>query len=427
MSVDHVARMAIADDGTVKLAATVAANDLWAPSRGVIQNRPVALRILENASRGIGDITSVLGTPATYSQGSTNANSTINTGATVFPNGGASAEGVSAIIQKPECTLAAPGSSAFPNTILFTVSPVARGGSRGLAIRFACDGPAVDFAINCAAGATMVMYVTDLLTGVRQRATANDQTPTAGLSYHKYTFSGAAKRIIELYTFGVAGINGINVGAGYKIWSAPSPDPIKAALVWDSWGQGNSSGGATNIAKLWTPDYMGEALGLLNIPNLCRSGTGFGAGGNSGTFAQRIIIGGDLDISRRGVLDLIIMPGSINDTLTASAQTDAVVKAGAQAAFAAAMVAQPQAIIIGMGQAVTPNAPFSQSRQDAIKAGFDAAAAGDKRMVWVPQTWLTDANATSYVSSDHPTDAGKAYIGRQMGYGILNAVAAAYA
>jgi hypothetical protein len=395
-----------------------------------------ATRLLRAAARGITSITSVMSAPPTYAQGAANANSTIITASTTSLGGGRY-DGLDPRIEHVggvfgPSTVGNTGYQGITSTSAAATSNLtAKLGRLGAGIRFATDAPAFDIAMNTF-GTPVCLYVTDVATGVRQRAAANDQATTnAGSScYHKWDFGSAASRIVELYFDPSALFRSLNVAATYSIWRAPKADEPRVLMLWDSWGDHVVTSG-TNLTKLALLDFIGERLGLANILNSSRGGTGFcnPNAGNYGTYLQRIAAG-DIDQSRVGALDVLIMPGSLND----KNYSDAQVFAAVTATIAAARAAQPSAVFILWGPEITVSSPGVQSRYDTIKAAV--LASGDQNAIFIDnspsgENWLfgnaSTGNVSIYVDGvDHLVDTGKQPLGYRIADSIIAAVKAKY-
>lgn len=389
-----------------------------------------ARRILAAAARGITPIETVMASPPTYSQGATNANSSIVAASTTNLNGGRFEAGNTAVVDNVGTIILDPISpfQYRPQaTIEGLASSTVRRGSKGNKIAFEMDAPAFDIALNTLGNAVAV-YVTDLVTGVRARAAPADQATTTGWSYHKWDFGSDGLRRIELLIQNGISLRSINVAPAYSIWRPCTAAKPKGAIIWDSYGAGSESGG-TNSLSLSVTDYLAETMGLTDLLSLSRGGTGFiNAASTIGSFEYRID-NGDIDISRVGHLDFLIIPASLND----SSSSDVDVQAAATITWQKAAAKQPGAILFGCGPQVTKANPASQSRFDAVKAGFQAAAGADPRFIWLDNSptgdnWMFGpsgtGNVSRYIGADniHVTDSGSAYLGRRMGESLLNAL-----
>lgn len=326
------------------------------------------------------------------------------------------------------------------------VTTGARGSTFGNGIRFRYSGRKFEFSQSGAG--YCAIYVTDPATGVRQRATSNDFTSGTNV-FVLVDFGSAADRIIEIYAQGSQIWSGLVPENGLDFTLPPArPNKPKIALLWDSWGAGqitppSGQTAALTNTKIGLGTLMGTALGDENIWCSCIGGTGhlFGSpswpptssatGGGyidrtnptvapSGTDAagNPMPFWGDFDIALMGDRDLLIQHCSINDVPGTNKPSDAQHQEAVRLETVALMAKQPNAIIVGLGPQGTFNGTAgvspTQSRYDACRAGFVAAAGSDPRMIWVdisPTGAAVYSNTTrnaANVGSDnlHPNDAG---------------------
>lgn len=388
----------------------------------------VRAKIRRSAARGLGNIEAVMASPPTYSQGATAATSTIVPGASTGFGGGRFETGNGSVTESVGGIILDPTSlnQYRPWAMISgTASSTTRRGCKGTKLIFDTDGPAFDIAMNTAGG-NVCLYVTDLATGIRARASANDQPTAAGTSYHKWDFGSSAARRLELYVPVGTILRSMNVAVPYTITKPVYDDPVRAAVIWDSYGEGIESGG-TNALTLTVTDYLAARLGITFLSSLSRGGTGhINQATNLGNYGYRID-NGDIDPARIGVLDFVLIPGSVND----AAQSEAAVQAAVTANVQKAMAQQPTALIFGCGPEACPNTPAVQSRFDAMRAGFLAAANSDSRCIWLDsspsgENWINPSNFAAYIGPDgtHVNDAGSVYLGGRMGQSILDAIAA---
>lgn len=406
------------------------------PSVTRLTNTPLAnaQAILRSASAGITDITSTLGVSPTFSQAATNAASTINaanavaTTTTNFATGRYAANDTR-FIEQVGGTWAYNGSSGYiGDTVINVLATPTRQGGHGSGLKFMTRAAALELGMQNSGG-DIIVYVTDPATRIRSRIQTLDQTTTTGLSYVKWVFASAALRIWEIYPVPFTRMTNIVVGAGDSLWPAPTGDEPKIGFIWDSWGSGSTLGGVTahTIYKQAVCDFVGQRLGVANPRVAAVASTGLLSGANvatSGTFRQRIAAG-DIDVSRIGPLAALYIPGSLND----QANSDAACQAEYALTIAAAMVAQPNAIIFGAGPQYTTNTNTTQTRYDAHAAGFAAAAGGAKRMIYIDhsgngENYLFAGNVATYVGGDgnHLNDAGQPYYGRRIGDSMVNGI-----
>lgn len=388
------------------------------------------LRMIRSARRGITPIASAMSSPPTVTIGTALANSTINAATAAFGQGMYQANDLTVLEHVGGKFGLDPATSNrySPQGRTSDYTTGAKGGCPGNGIRFATDATSLDFCINIG---PFIIYVTDPLTGLRQRHAANDDaTALTNFTYIKAVFADASVKIVEIFVSEITSWRGINVNTGAQIWRAPVVDEFKFLLFGDSYVF-KAGSGATNGLKLAYPDYLGERLGVPNVFCSGRSSTGFlnqGSPSTYGTFIQRITAG-DLDISQVGAMDAIFIHGSVNDDVGVNAAyTDVAIQAAVQATFELAMVKQPDAIIFGTGPESTTNRVATQSRWDAMKAGFVAAAKGDPRMIWLDggpnaENWMAGKVARIIgVDNTHPNNAGHEYLGRREGDSMINAV-----
>ena len=386
-------------------------------------------RILRSAARGITSIKAVASTAVTMTQGAVDAVSTITSTYTprdpryyatdaryITPLGGPAA-----IVGATNVQIAALYAGSY------------RKGGHGNGIAFSTRAQVVEVGLSTT-GTGIIVYVTDLSTGVRLRGAANDYTTNSGRCLYKFDTGFVGNKLIEVYGDRNTTFTGVVVDTANTIWApAPAVDRPKVGIIWDSYGQGVTSGGSNTI-KLTVTDYFCERLGVANYFNPSDGGTGF-ISTNSGlgyTFGQRIGYG-DINATRIGDLDLLVIPASVND----SSQTDAAVQAAAQSAIVAAMIAQPKAIIAVFGPQSPTSAIAAQSRFDAIKTAVTKAAAGDPRVIYVDNSPSAGnfmyGSASSGINQTiigtdnvHMTDAGGPYLGYRMADALLLAITTAF-
>ena len=380
-----------------------------------------ARKILRAAARNV-TIGAVMATPPTYMAGASNINSTVVAsattaylGATILPSD-PRLEWVSGSWQLSTNQWTGAGQTGLNGTGLR--------GTQGHGFRFATYAPDVDCAIN---GTKHIVYVTDVLTGVRARVAADDAAAVASTAYHKYSFASARLRIWEWYFPTTAIVRGFNVTPGHSIWRAPSVDEPRIAVMGDSyWDATVSQATASTInVRQNVSHYFGAALGATNILSLGSGGTGFINSSNA-DFVTRLQAG-DLSVARHGDLDLVGIPCSVNDDVGVNAAfTDSAVAAEVTAAFTILKAAQPNAIIFGCGPEVTINRPSNQGRFDAMQAAFLAVANGDPRMLWLDnspagENWLSNASPGPNINAvvigtdnTHLTDGGQPYFAERI-------------
>lgn len=316
-------------------------------------------------------------------------------------------------------------------------------GCGGQGQMFGTDSQTFDVCANPGAVTSAIaVYATDLETGVRARISASDQVGTGASSfrYYKYDFGSRRNRIIEIFATSIVSLRGYNVEASSSIWKITRPEEPKVCVVWDSYGEGTVSQASqsTLLAKTTVAHYFGEVLGVHNVWSKSRGGTGFlNGGGNITTFGARIAAG-DIDVANCGDLDMLLMPGSVNDDVGVNAAyTDAALIPAFTGAWTAAAAKQANALMVGCPPESTTNRPVSQTRCDLMKAAFLAVAALDPkpaRFLWLDgspsgENWMSNASPARnavIVGSDntHLNDIGQPYLGRRMGQSALDQIVA---
>lgn len=381
-------------------------NDPWFKAR----------RLLDAAQRPLGDIAAVMGSPPTITDpASDGANSTVQTGEAV---------GGGTFLPTDTARVAVFGGPLSGGRIQ-TITRVsgARVQGHGAGIAFYTDADTVDFSLRCN-GSKWIAYVTTP-DGVRARIATNDRSQAyANYNYYKLAFGSTAPagRLVEIYLGDAGNYGGINVPTGYSIWAADLAHQPRIACVWDSFAEGSMND--TNVnRKLAVGDWFGAMFGVNNpfVNAVGSTGVIADAGAsNYSTFGERIAAG-DMDSSRVGHFDLILAPGSVNDGFTSvnglnSPAGDATVQAAYAAYIAALMVAQPYAIIVGASQQFSTIAAIS-TRTAAYKAGFQASAGTDPRMIWMDASLFESAPDADVIGADniHPDGAdGARHIGERL-------------
>jgi len=309
-----------------------------------------------------------------------------------------------------------------------SVLTTARVNGHGAGVSFAFYGQTIELGADFR-GAGWVLYATDLTTGIRYRAQANDYTDTNGYRYYKIDFGSVGFRGIEIYnnaavnnagTFGTLGW-----GTNSYIYDFRRSEP-KIGILWDSWGQGILTSG-TNQTKLAVPDYLCAQLGVANMWSYSVGGTGFVATNNSTakTYLQRLQ-DGDFDRSRIGDLDAVFVSGTLNDYAVAG-NTAAATEAAILPTMQALRVAQPNAIISLTGPEYTPVYNIPQSWFDAHQSAFDTWA--DPHSVYLDNSPSGENWSNSVMQSimftgsqNHVNDVGKVIYGVTAGQSFLSAL-----
>lgn len=382
-----------------------------------------AQRLLAGAQRPLGDISVVMASPPTITDPvSDGANSTVQTGQSTSAGMFSSADTARVTI------FGGPMVSTRIATV--TRQAGARLQGHGACIAFYTDADTVDFAIRCN-GNKWIAYVTTP-DGVRARIATNDRTQAfSNLNYYNLAFGSTAGggRLVEVYLSNVGNYGGINVPTGYSIWPADLAYQPRIAGIGDSYFEGSMNDGNLNL-KLALMDWFAGTFGVNNplVNGVGSTGVIANAGAsNFNTFQQRLDAG-DLDESRVGAFDLVFAPGSINDdTLinngVAIPAGNATVQAAYQTYIQTLMTAQPRAIIVGAPQEFRPAAAADASRVAAYKAGFQAAAGGLARMIWLDGTLFESAPDTGVIGADntHPDGVfGARHIGERLARKTLN-------
>jgi hypothetical protein len=397
-----------------------------------------AQKILRAAARGITPITQVLATPATYSQGAANAASTVNAAATTpFITTG------SVLVSDPRITpIGGPWAViATPQQrIQGPFTSTQRQHGHGAGMRFEFYGQVFDFSANFY-GLGFTCYDTDPTTGVRARCAANDYLDTPGFTFHKIDLQVTRLHLVEVYgasastTFGA-----INLPAnGTALYAYRTPDQPLIAILGDSWTAGVLSGG-TNSVKLAVTDYFAAGIGVASPLSFGIGGTDFiwDAGITNGTFRQRILQG-DINNTRIGDMDAVILPASVNAPIQFvggnTAVSPAALRAEIPLALGAARTAQPHAILVVTGQEYTTATPVTQDFYDATKGGVAdyVAATGDKGVLYLDnsatgENWLfgtttTGINSVAFTGSqNHVNDVGKVIYGERWAHSFISAL-----
>lgn len=399
-------------------------------------------RILNSAQRGITPITQVMASPPTIAAG------TINAASTVPPLNALGSESYRANAPQVKSlggplAVQAAGFRVQSRTNSLTLGQ--RTGANGTGMATITPAPIVGIVFGVSSGSLgYIVYVTDLVTGVRARVQAADLTlPATGIYEVKFTFgdgtdsaTNVRPRLIELYTTnGSAVLYGFNVDTSKYQCQYPNATEAKWALDWDSWGEGTGNG-ATNQARLAQPAYLGEALGVTNLTSVSLGSTGYLAtnGGAALNVLDRLNAG-DLDYARIGTMDGVFIPTSTNDSTVTNGFTPAQLQAQVPLVLQRTRQAQPYAIIVVAGPQYTTSNPTSQAWYDATSAGVAAyiASSGDQNVVYVDnsatgQNWLNAAIDTIIFTgvNQHPNDLGMPYWGHIAGNGIIGAIKAKY-
>lgn len=397
-----------------------------------------AQRILSAAGRGITPIDTVVA--VTMTPGASAANSTLLPSATIAKGQGMYNPG-SPEVEQPigklnETAAGWSTSGDQPPTCVRTCTD-----SKNFEVCIQTD----DVIDSAAFKYGLMAYVTDVRTGVRARIAANDfVTDTAyGWRWVLLTFPDNRPRIVEWHLSSGSTMRGICVDPGYTIWRAPRVADPKIAMCWDSFGQnaldyGPGSTVATNRVRQGTVDYIAEGMGVPMLISASRGQTGFLAGQTTVNYRGRLNAG-KLDVSAVGNLDMLIIPGSLNDN---QAAYDATLQAEVTATIQLAMQKQPDAIIVSTGPQRTWNGTAGsntpQTRYDMVRDGFGAAAGGDPRMIYIdnsPQgeNWYGSDGRNALIfgvnagtTPLHPNNLGKVYVGRRMANSIVAAVQARF-
>lgn len=390
-----------------------------------------ATRLLASAARAISPIDGVMGTLPTISQGADFAASLVNPAMTISYGSGMYQANDLAVFESVsgKIVLGPSGNQYQGQGMTGNRSTLAKRGQSGQGLRFMTSAIDMDFCMNLSA-ANFVIYVTDVATGVRARASDGDITfGSSNWRYVRLTFATRASRIIEVYTTNLGAFRGINCEAGYTITKAPASPEAKITILGDSWANGQLSGGTKSVKLNWAT-YFAERFGVVNPNQSANGGTGLlNPGGTNGTYRERVLAG-DIDVSFIGEQDLVAIQTSVNDTNFTAVDADC--QTEMQLLTAEVMARQPNAVIVAWGPQTTLGTTTPQSRHDAIRAGFLAAAGGNKRCIWLDSSpaglgWFADATErAAWIGSDntHPNDPGKIGYGRRAGNASVAAVQA---
>lgn len=248
-------------------------------------------------------------------------------------------------------------------------------------------------------------------------------------------------RLIEIYAYGAdlpAGFAGVNVPNGDSVSPISLGQP-RVGAVGDSYWEASMNNTVLNVRlqlPYWVAAYLGCNNPVINgvgstgvIANAAAT-----AGGALNNFQTRVSMG-DMNNSYVGDFDIILALGSINDnnptngglTMPAGAPQ---LQAAYQTYIQSVMVAQPNAIIVGIPQEFTTGNPALQPQLLAYEAGFTAAAGGERRMIWLPNTLYEHAKSdTSVIGADavHPNSVfGCRIIGQSLAKSIVAGIKAAY-
>lgn len=395
------------------------ANDAWADTRALSSPGMAARRLV--AARPLADISAVLTSPPTIADpASDGANSTIRTTATTAVGGGVSGNAENPLT----CTLVGAPELVGNRPAVVTRQAGSRIGGHGSGIAVITNAPSIDFAIRCN-GQRWIAYVTDVLTGERGRVAADDRPQAfANYNYYKLTFADARTRMVEVYTSSVGNLAGINVPTGYSVRPIALNQP-RIGVIGDSFWEGTMNNTTQNL-RLSVADWFAARLGCAFpiINGVGSTGVIANAGAsNYNTFMQRLQAG-DMGRSRVGDLDLLFLPGSVNDSNTsvgglAIPAGDATLQAAYQAYVSLAMTEQPNAIIVGCGQEFSGGGQAVASRTAAYKAGFLAAAGSDRRMIFLDNNLFAAAPDTNVIGADnvHP---GGVFGSQVIGYSLAD-------
>lgn len=249
---------------------------------------------------------------------------------------------------------------------------------------------------------------------------------------------GSAKpegRLVEFFFNAAAFVYGYNVTANRRVWKPVYAGEPNVMIYGDSYTDGV---GSTNVRR--TMAYTAAAyMGISNIVASAVGGTGYITASSYMNFLTRID-----DLSRLGALDLLVVPGGIND----NGNSAATVQAAVETFWSAAMAAQPNAIMACIGNFRAPSLAPTQAHHDAIRTGF-LNVYDPKRMFFVNTyqansgSWTSndnwqsgtgddgtptgDGNADFYIrASDrvHPNEAGHEYLGRKLAAAVRSGVEA---
>lgn len=383
-----------------------------------------ASKILRAAAKGITPIAQVMASPPTITQAASDgANSTIIASSTIAAGGGAyNAENAL------HTTIT--GGPIVGGRIQTVTNGASRVAGHSNCVTFGTYSSVVDICIR-ANGSRLMFYVTDVLTGVRARVAATDIVATfSAANYYKLDFGSRALRIIEVYAGNVSNIYGINVPTTDSVWAVSVNQP-RILIIGDSYPEG-SMNDTTISSKLAYADFLAAGLGANNPVCNALGSTGVNANGATKTSFQGRLNAGDIDVSRIGSFDLVVLHNSINDASIPNGGTanDETFQAGLTSFVSALMTKQPDAIIVGYGPEDPPSGASTQARFDATKAGFLAAAGADSRMLYLDNSlagekWMFPGINTVIIGADNihlGGVAGTSYLGQRAANSIIAAL-----
>lgn len=371
-----------------------------------------AQRLVASSRSPLGDISAVMATPPAITNPlSDGANSTVQASAT-----NAYGAGVSGNAESPLTATIMGGTSIVTGLIQNTSQSLAAGirSGHGSGIAFETNAHTVDFLLRCN-GFNWIAYVTDLTTNVRARISANDLVQAyTNRNYYKLVWGTASAgdrlpRRYEICGGIVTSYGGINVPNGDSVRPVAFNEP-RILIIGDSYKEGSMNNTALNN-KLAEADWFAAAFGCRNpiVNGVGSTGVIANAGASNLYSFQQRQAAGDFTIARIGAVDLIYVPGSINDNNATNGGVtipsgDATLQAAYTTLIASLMVDQPNAIIVGASHQFANGVAAVASRVAAYKAGMVAAAGGSQRVIWVDQTLFQNAADTSVIGADavHP-------------------------
>ncbi|WP_228973409.1 SGNH/GDSL hydrolase family protein [Streptomyces sp. DH12] len=241
---------------------------------------------------------------------------------------------------------------------------------------------------------------------------------TAGSGHMlKVAFSGAAVRRIRIDLYNVP-FGGIYIGPSYSLWR-PVTAGGRLMVLGDSITDGSSQNAGQGVGTwLYRAARM---LGVTDVWDQARGGTGFITAGAYATFGDRL----SADVVAYSP-DVLIIKGGYND---ASGSQSAIATAAASL-LSAAKAALPNAQIIVAGP-ISPTASPATSitntdttlRTEATAAGlpYVSLVTGETRtgagtVVSTQSPYVTSGNVSTVIGADgvHPTDVGHLHLARWM-------------
>jgi len=336
-----------------------------------------------------------MSTAPTFTLGAANTASSLRTASTTSYGGG------QLDVTSPKVQISSGGFALSTNKFVGAGMSNGQGGLRGTAamqMRIRTMSPSIDICYfegveQQQTNPGIALYITDVATGVRQRAQLNDyrSNDSAAWRYLRFDLPSAADRIWELSFDATASLRSFNLAPGYDLVDLPATPASqpKIQFVWDSYGEPgvvSQASVATDMVKKGVLSQFAEKFGCPNPQINARGGTGFLNPANTlGTYATRRGYG---DTTRYGQQDLFAAGVSLNDDVGLNAAyTDSALSDAMKSYFQGVAADQPSpTIIMGWGPQTSVNRAANQTRWNVAKAAFLSVAAADaapSRFVWL--------------------------------------------